>query len=199
MAKVKTVIIDIDDTILNFNEHTLSLLNNKKGTKYCLEHLIEWEHTITNREVYERFDFADDKNFYLNQPELEGAMLFIENLSKLKGLEIIIATALPTVFSEERKERVLSLFPGIKENNYILSAEYMIDDATHNFGKNIKKGFLINYPWNETTRHKMKCKKKIIVDQKNLIIDYNFIYDFIKNDLEKSFFKKVKDLLLFFL
>lgn len=179
MAK-NTIVLDVDDVLLDCNGFALKLLSEEKDVSVSLdvEKIFKWGET--GLALDERFKFFKESFFYENQPALKGAQNFIKTLANDFNSDIIIATAVALPFASKRSARILELFPEIKEKNILLGcrkdilvSDFMLDDGFHNIETSKSKvPVLFERPWNKSERSSnvwkdLKRRNKRISSVKN--------------------------------
>ena len=149
-----SIILDVDDVLLDFNESLLTKLQQEKGYNppLTIEDISSWD-CLENPVVNERFKYANSE-FFLSQKPYSGAQEFIRELSKY--CEIFIHTAVYPQYIPERNKRILELFPEIKPEHILYGnrkdlsrATFMLDDCPKNIlDSNAEVPILFRRPWN---------------------------------------------------
>lgn len=148
-----SIILDVDDVLLKFNEDILHSLNKEKHTNYQLEDISSWS-CNDKPELNERFKYVT-KTFFLTQTPYPGVKEFISKLSSM--CEIFIHTAVSPEYIPERNKRILELFPEINPDNILYGnrkdlsrATFMLDDnPTNILDSNADVPILFRQPWNQ--------------------------------------------------
>lgn len=139
--KKLTILIDMDDTIENFCQTLIDILNEKHGLHITIDNVTEWDlskafPTLTKHQI---FAPTYTKEFWERVKPLPGA---IENVKQLidDGHDIVIVTAsAPESVPLKLNHFLFRHFPFIKRTNVIVCSrkqmvrgDVMIDDAPHN-------------------------------------------------------------------
>ncbi|MDR1631248.1 MAG: hypothetical protein LBS36_13705 [Oscillospiraceae bacterium] len=150
--------IDLDDTLSCFNEHWISIYNQKSGDNISIDKITdwtltqfvlpEWEDKIFSREI------VYSKDFFLNVPIKEDAVDFMKWACEKYDVSIVSASYFETV--PDKAKWIIKHFPFFDIRNFIpcyykykIGADIMIDDGVHNFNRFEGKKYLIDRPWNK--------------------------------------------------
>lgn len=152
-SKRLTVMLDMDDTVLDCNELALKMCNEEYGTACTIEDISNWG--LIGTDADKRLEFFNKEEFYEAQAPMQGAREFVKELSKMA--EIFVATATPLKFMGVRAMQIAEFFPEIKQENIILCTrkdvisgiDILLDDGGHNIlASNVKYPVLMRKPWN---------------------------------------------------
>lgn len=152
-SKRLTVMLDMDDTVLDCNELALKMCNEEYGTTCTIEDISNWG--LIGTDADKRLEFFNKEEFYEAQAPMQGARAFVKELSKMA--EIFVATATPLKFMGVRAMQIAEFFPEIKQENIILCTrkdvisgiDILLDDGGHNIlASNVKYPVLMRKPWN---------------------------------------------------
>lgn len=153
------VILDCDDVLLECNSEVIRRINEKTGSNRSIMDLIAWGIGDEDPEIgYEqRRIFFENPEFVRQQPCADGAVEFVEQLSKIA--DVYICTAVPPKCAAARMESIIKNFPSVEPSNVIfgkrkdlLTADFMLDDAVHNLtSPNVTYPVLFRRPWNYST------------------------------------------------
>lgn len=180
----KTIGIDMDDVLIDFNESLFRYHNEKFGTNYKREdattYKVEdlWGYTVEKtRELLNDFYYSDHHNEAL---PVEGAIEAIEHLSKNNSLHIV--TARPSLIKSETHVWIDKHFKdSFKDIHFTckdifdqdkrmksdickeLGIELFIEDSLENAMSIAGIGipvFLIDTPWNQGELHPLVTRVK---------------------------------------
>ena len=88
VSKIKAVILDIDDTIVSFCKHLLTIHNNLNKVKYSMADLKEWDLPSDLNDTFNEYE----ELLYASQPIIKAARKKIKKLRE-SGYRIILMTA----------------------------------------------------------------------------------------------------------
>ena len=147
--------LDVDDLLLECIPYALRLANERYhfDPPISIYEVDRWGKLNSRADVI--FEFFQDPDFYRNQPVIEGAKEFVQELAK--RTEVFISTSLPPQFMGIRAERIMREFPEIPpEHIYMgarkdkLNVDILFDDGMHNvFKSNAAYPILMRRPWNQ--------------------------------------------------
>ncbi len=150
-----SIILDIDDVLLDFNNALVEKLQSEKqcNPPLTVEDIVDWE-SSKHPELNERFKFLN-KEFFLTQKPYLGAQDFVKELSQY--CDVFIHTAVYPEYVPERYSRIRELFPEIKPEHILFGtrkdlsrATFMLDDNVNNIlSSNAEVPILMRRPWNQ--------------------------------------------------
>ena len=150
-----SIILDIDDVLMDFNDCLVEKLQNEKqfAPALSINDISDWN-SSEHPELNERFKFLN-KDFFLNQQPYAGACEFVKELSKY--CDIFVHTAVYPEYVPERFKRIVELFPEINPNHILFGSRkdlsrttFMLDDNADNIlSSNAKIPILMRRPWNK--------------------------------------------------
>ena len=148
-----SVALDCDDVLFDCVQYAIDRINTKKGLNISVEQVIGWGKAEGNAKLI--FKEWTTREFFENQPVLEGAKEFIHNLSKI--CEIYIATAIEPQFMDIRIRRIMEEFPEINPSNIYMGSsknkiktDVLLDDGFHNIRTSIADyPVLLRKNWNK--------------------------------------------------
>lgn len=150
-----SIILDVDDVLLDFNGVLIGKLQDEKkaNPKLSVNDISDWN-SSEHPELNERFKYLN-KEFFLTQPAYEGAQEFVRELSKY--CEIFIHTAVYPEYVPERYKRIIELFPEINPNHILFGSRkdlshvtFMLDDNADNIlSSKADVPILMRRPWNK--------------------------------------------------
>lgn len=140
MRKLR-ILVDMDDTIENFCETLVFMLNERFVLSVKPEDVIEWDlkkafPTLTASDI---FAPTNEAEFWKRVKPLPGAVEFLEQIHK-DGHDIVIVTASsPESVPLKLNHMLFQFFPFISRKNIIIASrkdlirgDVLIDDAPHN-------------------------------------------------------------------
>lgn len=140
MRKLR-ILVDMDDTIENFCETLVFMLNERFGLSVKPEDVIEWDlkkafPTLTASDI---FAPTNEAEFWKRVKPLPGAVEFLKQIHK-DGHDIVIVTASnPESVPLKLNHMLFRFFPFISRKNVIIASrkdlirgDVLIDDAPHN-------------------------------------------------------------------
>ena len=94
----KAVVLDIDDTLLDFCAHLCEIHNGLNGTAYKRDDLIEWSLPLELNKTFQEYE----RELYLSQPIIPKVRKQLE-LFRNRGYKILLMTAREEVYYKETK------------------------------------------------------------------------------------------------
>ena len=183
IKKIKTILVDIDDTIENLCEAWIDNLNRKYGTTVKLEDVTDWNvhkyfPKITKEQLFEPLH-SDE--FWKEVKPKEGAAHYLHKLID-DGYNVFLCTSTHYDTVKPKFEYVIKkYFPFIKWERVIICsykqmirADYLVDDGVHNLIQGGYKKILFTAP------HNLKCN----LEKYGMIRADNWkeVYDIITGD-----------------
>ena len=137
---IKTILIDIDDTIENLLEVWCDLLNKTYKTNINYEDVTDWDVSkffpeLTKSQVYSPLESLE---IWKNIRPKDGAVKYVKKLIN-DGFEVFLCTSTSYKNIKPKFEFVKKYFPYIKWKNVIvtsnkqmINADCLVDDGVHN-------------------------------------------------------------------
>lgn len=182
-----TVLVDLDDTMIDLLGKWIMAINEKYGTAVEPESVVDWDitkffPTLTRYQVFEPI-FAED--FWKDIRPKEGAVKYLR-LLKNDGFEIYICTNTNYKTLKDKMDNVLFKYFDylswndviVTTNKQMVNADFLIDDGIHNLIGGAYKGILMDAPHNRN----FDASKHNITRVKN----WEEIYAFLKNVTEEE-------------
>lgn len=139
--KPLTILVDMDDTLINLCEEWVNILNNKYSTNTALFDIKEWDITkaFPTLSVEEIFSPLNSEELWDSVRPIDGAVKYLKKLID-DGHNVFIVTATHPANSDIKFRRALFRhFPFIPYDHVIIAykkqmikADVLIDDAPHN-------------------------------------------------------------------
>lgn len=180
MNRKLTIILDCDDVLYECAGYAAKLANEEKGyiPPITLDEISGWGRSGTRTDII--FDYMNKESFYRNQPLMDGAVNFVNELISL-GCEIIICTAVAGRFATTRFERIEKDFPMIPQENImvgcrkdLLFGDFLLDDALHNVeNSRVRHPIVFARPWNRYTSERR-------------VNDYNEFLQMVKEEISRE-------------
>lgn len=138
--KKLTILVDMDDTLINLGEMWVKTLNERYGTSVKPEDVTEWDITkffprLTKSEV---FEILHTPEVWSKTTPLRDAVKYIEKL-QMDGHKIVVVTsAPPKTVDVKLRYSLFRHFPFtykdvvIAYQKNLIKGDIMIDDAPHN-------------------------------------------------------------------
>lgn len=153
-----TILVDMDDTLINLLSSWVEWLNKQYGTNVEAKNIESWNvdeffPTIQKKDVYSplyKNSFwrtvkpKEDAIKYLKLLFKDGHDVYVATNSNYETLKIKMKYVLFRYFPFITWEKVIVL-----KNKSLLRADYLIDDAPHNLVGGSYKKILINMPHNK--------------------------------------------------
>lgn len=169
--------LDVDDTLMPFNEIAIDLANkaNDFSPPLSLNEITSWE---TPGRIGIIRKFYTNRDLYKNQKPYPGAIDFVRTLTETA--EVYFVTAVYEEMKETRRKQLKQFFPAIPEDHYIftdkkldLDLDVLLDDAPHNIiGSKIRYPILMERPWNQNIKNAISvCNYKEFLQY--FTTDYN--------------------------
>ena len=160
---IKTIAIDIDDTVINLLDAWLTYLNNRHNTKVKREDITEWEIANAFPELSKEQVFSPlyEKDFWESVVPLPYSYQYLKKLYD-DGYIVKFVTAASYDTIKYRLENVIfTYYNFIKEKDIIIcqdkqyiDCDVLIDDNVDNL-KNFKGiRFLIDAPYNKSDKYR---------------------------------------------
>lgn len=113
------IALDADDVILDCISYALRLANAEYNFNppITIDEINQWGYTGKRTDVI--FEYFQKPEFFINQPVIEGAVSFVQKLSKLA--EVFITTAIKPSFAGIRAEKLVKEFR-ISEDHIIMGS-----------------------------------------------------------------------------
>lgn len=150
-----SIILDVDDVLMKFNETLMSMLQDKlkASPPLNINDISDWN-SSSKPELNQRFQFLD-KDFFATQEAYPGAQQFVKELTQY--CDIFIHTAVYPQYVPERFQRIIELFPEINPDHILFGtrkdlsrATFMLDDNIKNvLSSNAEVPILMRQPWNK--------------------------------------------------
>lgn len=150
--------LDVDDTLMPFNEIAINLANKAEefNPPLSLNEITSWE---TPGRIGIIRKFYTNPDLYKNQKPYPGAIDFIRTLAETA--EVYFVTAVYEEMKEIRRKQLKQFFPMVPEECYIftdkkldLDLDMILDDAPHNIiGSGIRYPILMSRPWNQNVKN----------------------------------------------
>ncbi|MBQ6857325.1 MAG: guanylate kinase [Lachnospiraceae bacterium] len=145
--------VDIDDTLMPFNQIAIDMANEelKLDPPLELDEITSWDAEGRVKVIRK---YYNDPELLKRQKPYPGAQAFINKLSKIA--DVYFVTAVGKHLVGLRSEQLKKYFPQIPESNYIftsqkdtLNLDFILDDGGHNI-LDSKAAFpvLVKRPWN---------------------------------------------------
>ena len=138
---MKTVLVDMDDTIENCTEAWVNYVNRRFGTDVKPESLRDWDvskafPTLTREQVY---GVTFEEAFWLTVKPIDGAAEYMKKLIDDGNKIYIVSCAAYETMRVKMEDVLFKYFPFIEWNEIIvtynkkiINADVMIDDGVHN-------------------------------------------------------------------
>lgn len=176
--KKLTIILDVDDTLMECCAPAAEVVRKEKGYDICFENMREWAFTDHPIEVQSAlFEVMSREEFIRNQKPVTGAIELVRELQEM-GHTVLIFSAVKPRQMGMRAEAILRHFP-IPEGNIILGghkslmkADVLLDDAPINISaSNCTFPVLMRCPWNEN----VACKYAVsnFEEFRNLVREFS--------------------------
>lgn len=130
-----TILLDMDDTILDLKGPWLARYNELKGTDIKMSAWVGWDANAIGEGMY---DILKEDGFFASLPPYEEAIEVIRRLNEKH--EVVLLTA--SVFGPSMKDKGLWVqkhLPFIPEDNfmiarkkYLVRGDVLVDDGPHN-------------------------------------------------------------------
>jgi 5'(3')-deoxyribonucleotidase len=139
--KQLTILVDMDDTIENFCETLVEVLNERHGLKVKTDDIREWDLTKAFPSLAPRDIFAPtyEEDFWKRVKPLPGAVDYLRRMTDDGHSVVIVTASAPESVPLKIKLCLRRHFPFIKRENIIIASrkqlikgDIMIDDAPHN-------------------------------------------------------------------
>lgn len=158
MSKL-TILVDMDDTLENFCETWVTLLNETYGTNVQLNDIHNWDITkaFPSLEVSQVFSPLFNEEIWKRITPLPGAVEYLKRLID-DGHKVVIVTAShPNTVAMKLSNVLFKYFPYLTTKDVIITSQkqlvcgdIMIDDAPHNLEGGSYYGILMTAPHNMT-------------------------------------------------
>lgn len=131
-----TLLLDMDDTILDMRKAWIDLYNERFGTSHSVDEMSDWK--VADKFGQKILDLLDEEGFFASLVPYPNAVEVIERLSKKH--DVIIVTASVVGYSmKEKGEWVAKHLPFLKPDNFcifkrkdMVRGDLLFDDAPHN-------------------------------------------------------------------
>lgn len=184
--KLKPLIsLDADDVIFQCNEYAVDLANRDYhlDPPLSVREIRQWGDN--GPRVNKINNYYKKKEFYKNQPVMNGAKEFLLELLKLA--DVVITTAVPANCMGIRTERIMEEFPFFPQENIIMAsrkdvidADIVLDDGQHNIlNSGAAYPVLFRKPWNHNMTGLLSVTnyQQFLTLVKNILNIRNPIYD----------------------
>lgn len=178
-----TILIDIDDTIIDLLPAWCEWLNRKHGTNVLYENITEWDMKkffpmLSKEQIYEPICNDDFWSTIKAKPD---ASEYIKKLID-KGFNIYLCTSTDYRNVKVKYEKVIKkYFPYILWNQIIVAykkqmikADFLIDDGVHNLENGEYVKILMSAPHNQN----YDTEKNRMIRADNWKAIYNIIYNY---------------------
>ena len=154
---MKTILVDMDDTIENCTEAWVHYVNERFGTHTDPESLRDWDvskafPTLTREQVYS-VTFED--GFWHTVKPIDGAAEYMKKLIDDGNKIYIVSCAAYETMRVKMKDVLFKYFPFIEWKDVIVAsrkqmikADYLVDDGVHNHIGGEYKSLLYTAPHN---------------------------------------------------
>lgn len=150
-----TAVLDFDDTLVPYNEHLCSILNERTGGHYTLDSFTDWEWEGVAKEHLPILHSIVRSGEVLNlqSTPFEGAQDLVHWLA-LHDFDVIIGTAVPLDKMSKRAQQIEKFFPEVSSilmgrNKTELMCDWLLDDCASNVERSLAcNPCLFHKPWN---------------------------------------------------
>lgn len=154
---MKTILVDMDDTIENCTEAWVRLVNKLYGTDVDPLSLRDWDvsvafPTLTREQVY---DVTLTDEFWYGVTPIDGAVEYLKRLIDDGNKVYIVTCAAYETLRIKMEEVLFKYFPYISWRDVIIAskkqmiqADYLVDDGIHNHIDGEYKKLLFTAPHN---------------------------------------------------
>ncbi|MCQ2485945.1 MAG: hypothetical protein MJ168_11520 [Clostridia bacterium] len=154
---MKTILVDMDDTIENCTEAWVTLVNKRFGTDVDPLSLRDWDVSkafpeLTREQVY-GVTFEDE--FWYSVRPIKGAVEYLKKLIDDGNKVFIVTCAAYETLKIKMEEVLFRYFPYITWSDVIIAskkqlikADYLVDDGIHNHIGGEYKSLLFTAPHN---------------------------------------------------
>lgn len=154
---MKTILVDMDDTIENCTEAWVHLVNKRYGTNVDPMSLRDWDVSkafpaLTHKQVY---DVTFEDEFWYSVKPIEGAVEYLKKLIDDGNRVCIVTCAAYETLKIKMEEVLFKYFPYITWSDVIIAskkqmikADYLVDDGIHNHIGGEYKSLLFTAPHN---------------------------------------------------
>lgn len=152
----KTIGIDLDTTLNQFDISLLNKYNSDYDDSLTPEDLVSWEtHTLVKEECGKQiWDYLLEPGFFLDlgvQPNSQSVTRWLA-----EHYDLYIVTAYKAENCLEKREWIKNHFPHIPadrimfvNNKGLVATDYLIDDGPHNISAFRNKGVLVDAAYNK--------------------------------------------------
>lgn len=194
MFDKKVLIIDIDDTIINFGPHWIYRLNERYGTNVNYNDVDCWDvsrffPTLTKEQVY---SIITESDFYKDVPIIYEAYYYLK-LLKEEGYKIVLCSSSSYKNLQNKLEDcVFKWFDFLSWENVVIckdksviKGDVMIDDGVHNLWNFDGVKIMPNKPHNQDAYIRSLVASEEDVNIANSIIR-NYTWEEIYNTVHKE-------------
>ena len=151
--KKLSVALDCDDVLFDCVPYAINRVNKKTGLNVSITQVTGWGKAEGDANLI--FKEWTTRDFFENQPIIEGSKEFIHELSQ--KCEIYIATAIEPQFMDIRIRKIMENFPEINPSNIYMGSskdkiktDVLLDDGFHNIRNSIADyPVLLRKNWNK--------------------------------------------------
>lgn len=152
-----TILVDLDDTLINFCEAWVEYINEKHGTAVCMDDIREWDilkafPTLGRKEIYAPLF---EEEMWKRVAPLPGAVKYLKKMIDDSHKVIIVTASHHDTLSFKFNNVLYKYFPFITQDDVIITSQkqlirgdVLIDDAPHNLLGGEYTGVLVNAPHN---------------------------------------------------
>ena len=110
--------LDVDDLLMECIPYAIKLANEKYqfDPPLTIYEVDRWGKLGTRADVI--FEYFSDPEFFRTQPVIQGAKEFVRKLSQMT--EVFISTAVPPQFMGIRAQRIMVVFPEIRDDHFFM-------------------------------------------------------------------------------
>lgn len=153
-----TAVLDFDDTLVPYNEHLCSILNERMGSNYTPDSFKDWEWRGVEKEHLPVLQsiVRSDEVLNLQSKPFEGAQDLVHWLV-LHDFDVIIGTAVPLDKMSKRARQIEKFFPEVSSilmgrNKTEIACDWLLDDCAGNVEHSLAYNpCLFRKPWNSNT------------------------------------------------
>lgn len=155
-----TILVDMDSILVDMMGPLLKTYNERFDDVLTLDNITDWDlHNFTKNNTKEIYKIIEEPGFYLNLPDLPGAIDALKVLNDKANVIIVSASPGPFGFTEKAfwlvkhapfltKRQII-----FAHEKHLIKAHVLIDDSPHNAKRALMEGNIdyivgIQYPYN---------------------------------------------------